>query len=75
MVLDKLETTRHGFFKKDKQDHWEQYVFRVEDSACLRYYSDLKKVNIRRCLNVNVRLDNHSIETSRRTSTFQSQLC
>lgn len=46
MVLDKWETVKHVFFKRDKQGHWEQYVFRLEDSAYLRYYGDLKKVNI-----------------------------
>lgn len=42
MVLDKWETVKHVFFKRDKQDHWEKYVFRLEDSF-LRYYGDLKK--------------------------------
>lgn len=51
MVLEKWETAKHGLFKKDIQHHWEQYVFRLEDSAYLRYYSDMKKVNnIKVCL-------------------------
>lgn len=43
MVLDKLETTKQGRFKKERQNYWEQYVFRI-DSSYLRYYGDLKKV-------------------------------
>lgn len=50
MVLDKWETTKQGFFKRDKQDHWEQYVFRLEESTYLRYYGDLKKVSIINCV-------------------------
>ena len=46
MVLDKWETVKHGLFKKDRQDHWEQYVFCLEDSTYLRYYRDLKKVEM-----------------------------
>lgn len=50
MVLDKFETVKQGFFRKEKHEYWEQYMFRIEDQKYLKYYSDLKKVSLKYCL-------------------------
>lgn len=44
MILDMWKTSRHRFLLRDKQGLWEQFVFRLENSTHVRFYSDLKKV-------------------------------
>lgn len=45
MVLDKL-VVKQGFLRREKQEVWEYYMFQLENSTHLKYYSDLKKVRI-----------------------------